>query len=120
MGVSAKLYAVAFLLVAALAFQAGSSFRNAGTLTDTADRLVHDSLDGTARAVRIQEALTSHRRAIERAATVERPVEVLLLAAAHRQSIKHLHALLESEATGSVEDVLTLRRLLYYTNPLKG
>ncbi len=114
MGVSAKLYAVAFLLVAALVFQAGGSFRIAGTLTDTADRLVHETLDGTARAGRIQEALDSHRRAVERAPTVERPVEVLLLAAAHRKSIKHLHALLESEATGSAEDAVMLRRLLYH------
>ena len=113
MGVSAKLYAVAFLLVAALAFQAGGGFRIAASLSDTADRLVHNSLDATARAERIQELLTSHRRVIERAAASERPIDVMVLVAAHRTGMKALHALLESEATGSAEAEATLRQLLY-------
>ena len=114
MSVSAKLCTVALLLVAALAFQAGGSFHVAGRLMATADRRAHESVDATVRAGRLQEALASHRRVIERAATANQLRDVVVLVAAHREGVQHLHALLQREATGSAEADATQRRLLHH------
>ncbi|MFN0184005.1 MAG: putative bifunctional diguanylate cyclase/phosphodiesterase [Aquabacterium sp.] len=112
MGVSAKLYTVAFLLLAALAFQAGGSVRVAGMLKASVDQLVNQSFDTFTRAERIQEVLAAHRHLIEDAAASDRLGEVVLGANAHRSSVQHLHRLLHREATEAGDNDLTLNRLL--------
>ncbi|MCC6717772.1 MAG: EAL domain-containing protein, partial [Acetobacteraceae bacterium] len=92
-GVSAKLYAVAFLLLAALAVQAGSSLYFAANLRGSASRLAHDRFDAIARARHVHELVASHRRAIAAAAGGTAATAL----AAHRDGVAELHGLIAQE-----------------------
>ena len=88
LGVPARLYTVALLLLAALAVQSGSSLYSAGTLREAAGRLAHDSFDSITHARRIHELVSSERRTIAAAAS---GVEATALAA-FRDCITELRA----------------------------